>query len=71
MRRLVGKTLNQKFQRLKDLLQSFEGSDIKDVPSRLSFRPVYGTDYFLGKLLRDLGGHTLQIAHVAGVSFVD
>merc|ERR1712176_990382 len=45
---------------------SFEGSDMKNATGRLSFRPVYPTDYHLEKLLRDVGGHTSQIAHVEG-----
>ena len=68
--RLVGETFNHKVQRLKDLLQSFEGSDMKNATGRLSFRPVYPTDYHLEKLLRDVGDHTSQIAHVEEVSFV-
>merc|ERR1712176_914889 len=46
--------------------QSFEGSDMKNATGQLSFRPVYPTDYHLEKLLRDVGGHTSQIAHVEG-----
>ena len=70
VRRLHGDNFAQQIQRLKDLLQSFEGCDTKDVPGRLSFRRVYSTDYHLEKYLRDVGGHASRIAHIDGVSLV-
>ena len=71
IQRLSRTTLNQKIDRLKALLRSFEGHDMKSVPKAkhaLYWNLVYGYDYDLDKLLRDIGGQASQLAFIEAVS---
>ena len=69
---LNGNAFHQKFQRLNDLMRSFDGHDTKQKLNRddecLFFAPVYGIDRDLEQLFRDLGGQASRLAYIEGLT---
>ena len=71
--RLMGDSFDEKVDRLNHLLRSFNGHEVKagvksSGDNTLHFQEVYGHDYELEKMLRDVGGHASKLAFIRGVS---
>ena len=69
----MGDSFVEKVDRLNHLLRSFNGHEVKagvksSDDNTLHFQEVYGHDYELEKMLRDVGGHASKLVFIRGVT---